>query len=74
MTEAERQRRRTEARVHLDFAAEIYQTQLRAGRHFLHEHPETATSWKEESIAKLLQDGRVDAVVSHQCQFNMRER
>ena len=74
MTEAERQRRRTEARVHLDFAAEIYQTQLRAGRHFLHEHPETATSWKEESIAKLLQDGRVDAVVSHQCQFNMREK
>ena len=37
-------------RIHLAFCAELYQMQLSAGRYFLHEHPLTASSWKENCI------------------------
>ena len=43
-SEVERRRRLADARVLLAFAVESYQLQLAAGRHFLHEHPATATS------------------------------
>ena len=46
MPAAEVKRRMIEARLHLAFCAEIYTEQMRAGRHFLHEHPLTATSWQ----------------------------
>ena len=42
---AEVRRRRAEAMALLGFAVEIYWLQLEAGRHFLHEHPATASSW-----------------------------
>ena len=44
MPAEEVRRRMTEARLHLEFCAEIYKEQMCAGRHFLHEHPLTATS------------------------------
>ena len=40
----EARRRRAEARILLGFALEIYRLQLGAGRHFLHEHPASASS------------------------------
>ena len=36
MTPDEVRRRMTEARIHLEFCAEVYVEQMRAGRHFLH--------------------------------------
>ena len=41
---AEVRRRHAEAMVLLGFAVEVYWLQLEAGRHFLHEHPATASS------------------------------
>ena len=55
-----------EGRSHLEFMASIYNEQLRHGRHFLHEHPATALSWKEEPILKLLQTKVVGQVVCDQ--------
>ena len=34
------------ARRHIEFCIQLYRHQLRQGRHFLHEHPWGARSWK----------------------------
>ena len=46
-------RRHAEAMALIGFAVEIYWLQLEAGRHFLHEHPATATSWREKIVLEL---------------------
>ena len=37
-------RKLIEARIHLDFCAELYQMQIDAGRYYVHEHPTSARS------------------------------
>ena len=44
---------------------------MRAGRHFLHEHPLTATSWQERCVSDLLTDDRTRSVISDLCQFGL---
>ena len=46
-------RKLAEGRALLRFATEIYEVQVANGRHFLHEHPVGASSWKEACIKKL---------------------
>ena len=67
-------RKKFEAKVLLDFAMEIYEVQLQGGRHFLHEHPESASSWKTEEVQRLLWNPRVGSTVAHLCQFGMKTR
>ena len=45
-----------EGRSHIAFMAGIYREQLRHGRHFLREHPATATSWRGPVMEALLRD------------------
>ena len=71
---AEVRRRHAEAMVLLGFAVEIYWLQLSAGRHFLHEHPATASSWQEEIVQALRHDKRVGEVVGDQCRYGLRAR
>ncbi len=65
------EKRRRAAEVLLVFAAAVYQLQIQAGRHFLHEHPAGATSWNHPAIAKLRAQPGVDAVGSHMCAFGL---
>jgi len=65
-------RRRAEAMVHLRFAVQVYQEQLRCGRHFLHEHPLTATSWSVPEVLALRARLGVGEVVADLCQFGLR--
>ena len=58
----------------LGFAVEIYWLQLDAGRHFLHEHPATASSWQERIVRELRRDERVGEVVGDQCRYGLRTR
>jgi len=67
-------RRMWEARVHMEFVAQIYKDQLRAGRHFLHEHPASADSWKEPQMRWLGGRPEVESIVSHMCRFGMTAR
>ena len=67
-------RKKSEAKVLLDFAMEIYEVQLQGGRRFLHEHPESASSWKTEEVQRLLWNPRVGSTVAHLCQFGMKTR
>jgi hypothetical protein len=65
-------RRKAEAKVLLDFAMQIYEVQLKAGRHFLHEHPQSASSWQDTKMVKMLAHPRVNTVVAHLCQYGMK--
>ena len=56
-----------EGRRHLTSMVSIYRKQLAAGRHFLHEHPATAVSWKEQGIICLARNPLIHCVVAHQC-------
>jgi hypothetical protein len=69
---AEWQERRHAAEILLTFAAAVYKLQVSSGRHFLHEHPAGATSWRSPAIAKLLATPGVSAVVAHQCAFGLQ--
>ena len=39
-----------DAKGHIRFCMELYRTQLRARRHFVHEHPETSKAWKMPEV------------------------
>ena len=73
-TEEEARRRWAEATTLLGFALEVYQMQLDAGRHFLHEHPASASSWQVAGVQRLRQDSRVAEVVGHQCRYGLCTR
>ena len=71
---AEARRRRAEAMVLLGFAVEIYWLQLAAGRHFLHEHTATASSWCERIVQELRRDDRVGEILGDQCRYGLKAR
>ena len=60
-----------EAERHLHFVISIYNMQLAAGRHFLHEHPVGASSWKDEFMEKVLKHPRVGTSVADQCMYGL---
>ena len=69
-----RHRRRqmlAEARSLLKFASEVYKVQNDHGRLFLHEHPLTAKSWKEESITKIMELTSVHKVNLDMCCYGL---
>ena len=48
--------------------------QMSAGRLFLHEHPEQASSWTELCIQKMLSREGVFVVEMDQCQFDQKDQ
>jgi hypothetical protein len=71
MSEHEVRRRKAEAETLLGFAIEVYEHQMRHGRHFLHEHPASATSWDLPAMMKLRKKKGVGEVVGHLCQYGL---
>ena len=71
-----RRRRRSmmrEAREYLNFSCQIYHAQNSARRLFLHEHPKTASSWREPEMQKLLNTSGVHSYDLDMCRFNLRQ-
>ena len=61
-----------QARRHLAFTFYLYGLQLRGGRHFLHEHPAGASSWKEPCVVDFAKaHPGLYTTVSHMCRFGM---
>ena len=60
-----------EGRNHLNFVASLYRKQMLKGKFFLHEHPASAASWKESSIASLAALSSVYTTVAHQCMYGL---
>ena len=56
---------------HLHFVISIYKKQLDAGRHFLHEHPQGASSWTDPWMLKLLRLPGVHTAVADQCMYGL---
>eukprot|EP00969_Alexandrium_andersonii_P230038 10159526-Alexandrium_andersonii.AAC.1 len=72
MNPAEVERRRVEARVHLDFVIQLCEEHLSRGARFLHEHPASAASWNDPGMKKLLERPGVHSGIGHMCRFGMR--
>ena len=58
-------------RLHLSNAVRMYRAQLRDGHHFLHEHPDGATSWREKDIEDLAAEPGVYRVRGPMCRWEM---
>ena len=56
---------------HINFCVELYKLQMTGGRLFLHEHPDTASSWGLESIVWLAAQDLVHCVKCDMCAFGM---
>ena len=65
-------RAKAQADILLDFAMELYTIQLRGGRHFIHEHPLTASSWREPSVERMLMMPSVGTVRLDMCAYGMQ--
>ena len=62
------------AKVHLEFSVKVYRAQMRAGRYFVHEHPQTATSWKVPEIDALANSPMVMKAYANMCAFGMTSK
>ena len=62
------------ARRHLEFAMKLYKLQIQEGRYFLHEHPESASSWDERCVREVLGMKGVNKVIADQCRYGMRSK
>ena len=62
------------ARVHLTFCVRVYRAQMRAGRYFVHEHPQSASSWRVEEVDQLAQSPVVMKAYANMCDFGMMSR
>ena len=63
--------RKAEAVEHMKFCIYLYRLQRAEGRYFLHEHPEGATSWDLEMIARLEKLDGVEKVTCDQCEYGL---
>ena len=55
-------------------AVKIAEIQLDAGRHFVFEHPLTASSWRLPSLKRLRQRAGVCETVLHQCMYGLTSK
>ena len=60
-----------EGRLHLKFMCSLYRYQAKQGRYYLHEHPASALSWKEEEIDALASKPGSFVVVADQCMYGL---
>ena len=59
------------AKKHVRFCIELYMDQIRGGRYFLHEHQNSATSWKMPEIVALAAQKGVDLTTCDMCAYGM---
>ena len=60
--------------MHVRFCCEIYKLQVAEGRYFLHEHPQTASSWKLKCVQEVEKLEGVMTMVAHMCQYGMTSK
>ena len=60
------------AKKHVAFICQVYQYQIDNGRWLLHEHPSTATSWRESCVLKIMKAEGVSTTIADQCMFGLR--
>jgi hypothetical protein len=58
---------------HLEFCMDLCRMQKDQGLYFLFEHPDRASSWRNEKVRRLLKEDGVHRIVGHMCQFGMKQ-
>ena len=53
------------------FAVELYEIQLSGGRYFLHEHPQSATSWHVADFGEFMSRWSLQRTVGDMCMHGM---
>ena len=71
---AQRTRKWEENRRHIEFVTDLYRQQVVAGRHFLHQHPDAATSWGLQEVQRLEKEFGLHTVKADQCMFGQATR
>eukprot|EP00973_Karenia_brevis_P070567 9809664-Karenia_brevis.AAC.1 len=61
-----------QAIVHLNFCMQLYKIQINAGRHILHEHPLSATSWQLPSVEEVMRQYGVISTYVNMCAYGMK--
>ena len=59
------------AKKHVRFCIEIYRLQMQAGRFFLHEHPNSASSWKMPEVVALAATENVGITTCDMCAYGL---
>ena len=67
------ERELVEGRLHLAWCCHLYKKQVARGAYFLHEHPNPATSWKEQCIQAVLKIRGVQRITADQCQLGQED-
>jgi len=57
------------AKEHVKFSLEIYKIQMKAGRYFLHEHPNSASSWSMPEVVEMMAHEDVDVTTCDMCAY-----
>ena len=65
------QKRLAVAKNHVKFCVEVYRMQIQAGRFFLHEHPDSSTSWQMPEVVSLQMMEEVYVNVCDMCAYGM---
>ena len=60
------------AKEHVKFCLEIYKMQMYAGRYFLHEHPNSASSWSMPEVVDMVAHADVDVVACDMCAYGLK--
>ena len=66
--------RQANGRILMNFAIELAEEQLAAGRHCLLENPLPSLAWKTPEMKKFLEENEMFAAVFDQCRFNLRSQ
>ena len=66
-----RERRMTEGKILLNFALDVYTWQHHRNRYFVHEHPQSASSWNLPEVRAVQCLDGVASVVNDACVFGM---
>ena len=72
VSEEEKNQRIADGREHLEFCIQLYELQWREGRYFLHEHPDSASSWKDACVTNMLKRQGVVRGIGDQCQYGLK--
>ena len=67
-------KRLADAQKHVKFCLELYEMQRNAGRRFLHEHPNTATSWQMPEVVAYASKSDVETAVCDMCAYGLRAK
>ena len=68
------ERELNQGKAHIRFCLEIYLIQLKAKRHFVHEHPDRSRAWDMPEMKEFLLKPEVGAITLHMCAFGMKSK